>query len=125
MRAAYASDTNPSGSLIFTSRRRCDTIREPKGSDPPMKDSPVLFYPTDSYDSGSNLASKIALFPIIVCLLLFAIFAPVVLILIPVACFSAFYKKTSLFPPADQTLATERIQKARRELRKLAKKQST
>lgn len=84
-----------------------------------MQQQRVLFYPAPEDANASGLASKVALFPAIVTLLLFAIFSPVVLILIPVAWLTSFYDGVPFTLFSDPDLMVDRC---RRQLKALNKK---
>lgn len=72
-------------------------IREPRGLCP-LNTQRTLFYPLSADANDSNLAAQIALFPIILALILFALFSPLVLLLIPVAWIHCRRNKVPFLP---------------------------
>lgn len=50
-----------------------------------MPQNTVLFYPLPGENSGGNLTATMAVIPALILLVLFAIFAPILLVILPLA----------------------------------------
>lgn len=66
-----------------------------------MQQNRTLFYPLPDGNSGGGLTATLAVIPAVILLILFAIFAPVLLILIPMAWLSCKLEGLPFTPLTD------------------------